>query len=333
MSSFSRRDFLSIGGGAAAMSILPGLSLLDAAAKEAVLKQLIFSGPPAPPSIYLAHLAQQEGMKAHAEATHFLQWRSPDMLISQVLNGQTHVSATPSNVAAMLYNKGAKIKLLDITTWGVLHLLTRRNDIKKFTDLKGKNLQLFFRGGMPDITIQYLAIKLGLKPGTDIKMSYSSNPLQLMKLFMLGKIDTVILPEPAVTAAKLGSKMAGMPIHSIDIQKVWEEVTGRSRIPQAGTLIHTDLIDKNPELVSMIKVGIKNSVNWMNEKPAEAAKLGSEQFGLPAQIITKAMKNVKMEYVSAVDAREELEFFYTALMELSPKLVGGKLPDDGFYLG
>lgn len=332
MSRFSRRDFLSIGGGAAMMSVLPGVCLLDAAAKGKARKELVFSGPPAPPSIYLAHLAQQAEMKAHAQSTRFLQWRSPDMLISQVLNGQSHVAATPSNVAAMLYNKGAKIKLLDITTWGVLHLLTRRNDIKKFTDLKGKDLQLFFRGGMPDITVQYLALKLGLKPGVDIKMNYSSNPLQLMKMFMLGRVETVILPEPAVTAAKMGSRMAGMPLHSIDIQSVWKQVTGRSHTPQAGTLVHTDLIDTNPELVTAIKAGIESSVNWMNDKPEEAAQLGSEQFGLPVKIISIAMKNVKMERVSAAKSREELEFFFKALMELSPKLVGGQLPDDGFYL-
>lgn len=327
----SRRDLLTLGGQAAALSLLPGIARAETPASP-VLDKLTFAGPPAPPTIYLAHLTNQPAMKAHAKATHFTQWRSPDMLISQIANNQIQVSATPSNVAAVLYNKGIRIKLMDITTWGILHLVTRRKDIKSLADIKGKELVLFFRGGMPDIVTRYLAGKLGVDLAKDVRINYATDPLLALKMFMGGKTETAILPEPAATAAVLQSRMIGKPVSRLSLQDTWTEVTGRKRIPQAGTMIAADIAEDNPALLKDVKTGIAASLNWMNTKPDEAAKLGATAFGLKAPIIRKAMENVHMQYVPADEARADLEFFYKALMELSPKLVGGKLPDDKFYL-
>lgn len=330
MQSVTRRHLLELGGGAAAL-LLPGASL--AATDPAKLEQLVFAGPPAPPSIYLAHMAENPALKRFAKTTSFKQWRSPDMLISQVMNRDIHVGGTPSNVAAMLYNKGAGIRLLDITTWGVLWLVTRDPAIKSFGDIKGKELLSFFRGGMPDITLRYLAKKQGLEAGTDFKVNYASNPLQTMKLFMAGKAQTAILPEPAATAAEIKSRLTGKPVTRIDLQQVWGEVTGRAaRIPQAGTLIQEKLALERPDILAAVKQAGIDGVAMMNDDPAQSAAIGVKAFGLNTPIITKAMKNVTMKRLSGADAREELEFFYRALMELSPKLVGGKLPDDAFYL-
>jgi NitT/TauT family transport system substrate-binding protein len=332
MTEFTRRALLS-GGSASAMALAtPGGSLF-AADVQKPLSKLIFSGPPAPPTIYLAHLAATQSMKAQADEIDFKTWMSPDVLIAQVLNAQVHVGATPSNTAATLYNKGARIALLDITTWGVLHVLTRRDDVKSFTDLKGKSLLSFFRGGMPDIVMRYMAKKLGFDLVQEVKLSYATNPMLAMNLFLAGKAETVLLPEPAATAVELRSRLAGRPLNRIDVQRVWTEITGRPRTPQAGTLIQRDLIESRPELAQAVKAGIGASVEWMNKQPDEMAKFGAAQFGLPAPIIKKSLQNVRMEWVPAREAREELEFFFEALMELSPALVGGKLPDDNFYFG
>lgn len=326
MTLISRRQALQYAGGAAA------LASFGAPLRADQLETLALAGPPSPPTIYLAHLAAQPSLAPFGKKVEFMQWRSPDVLISMVMNKQVQCAATPSNTAAILFNKGADIKLLDITTWGVLHLLTRRDDVKHLTDLKGKSLLSFFRGGMPDIVTRYLAGKLGLDLDADVKLNYAITPMEAMQLFMAGKADTVILPEPAVTAAKLKSKMAGKPLHTINMQEIWTEVTGRKRVPQAGTLVQADLLETNPELVAALKSGIQGSVDWMNAEKDAAAQLGAQEFKLPAPVVRKSLDNIRMERISAADAREDLEFFYSALAELSPKLIGGKLPDDSFYL-
>ena len=326
MTILTRRTTLQLlGGGAAAAAIGNPLGAANAT-------ELGLAGPPAPPTLYLSHMALQPEITAMADTVKFQQWRSPDMLTAMMSNGQVQVAATPSNTAAILYNKGVKIKLLDITTWGVLHLITRRDDIKSLPDLKGKTLMSFFRGGMPDIFTRYLAGKQGLDFDKDVDVSYASTPMEGMQMFMAGKAETIILPEPAVTAAMLQSKMVGQPLNTFSLQDVWTEVTGRSRVPQAGTLVLSDWADKNPEKLAQIKTSIASSVDWMNNEKDACAALGAKEFGLPMPIVRKSLDNVHMERVSAGEAREELEFFFSALSELSPKLIGGKLPDAGFYL-
>jgi len=329
MTVFNRRNTLKMLAGSS-VALAYGAPLQ--AFQGAELDVLGLAGPPAPPTLYLSHMMSQPKVTALAKSVEFQQWRSPDMLIAMMTNGQVQVAATPSNTAAILYNKGVKIKLLDITTWGVLHLVTRRDDIKGLKDLKGKKLLSFFRGGMPDIVTQYLGMKQGIDMTKDVEMSYASTPMEGLQMFLAGKADTIILPEPAVTAAMLKSKMVGQPLNTFSLQDVWQEVTGRGRMPQAGTLVQSEWADKNPERLAQIKQSIASSVDWMNNMKDEAAALGSKEFGLPMPIVRKSLDNVHMERVSAAEVREDLEFFYNALSELSPKLIGGKLPDDGFYL-
>ncbi|HBQ36170.1 MAG TPA: hypothetical protein DD729_04935 [Rhodobacteraceae bacterium] len=329
MTVFTRRKTLQIlGGTSAALAAAGPLQ----AFQGGQLDVLGLAGPPAPPTLYLSHMATQPEVTAMAKAIEFQQWRSPDMLIAMMTNGQVQVSATPSNTAAILYNKGVKIKLLDITTWGVLHLVTRRDDIKSLPDLKGKKLLSFFRGGMPDIVTRYLAMKQGMDFDKDVDVAYASTPMEGLQMFLAGKADTIVLPEPAVSAALLKSKMVGQPLNTFSLQDVWQEVTGRDRMPQAGTLVQSEWADKNPERLAQIKKSIASSIDWMNNNKDACAALGAKEFKLPAPIIRKALDNVHMERVSAAEAKEDLIFFYNALSELSPKLIGGKLPDDGFYL-
>lgn len=325
MSILTRRNTLKLLGSSAAAAAI-GSPLMAANTTE-----LAMAGPPAPPTLYLSHMLTQPEIIGMADNVKFQQWRSPDMLTAMMSNGQVQVAATPSNTAAILYNKGVKIQLLDITTWGVLHLITRRDDIKSLPDLKGKTLMSFFRGGMPDIVTRYLAGKQGIDLIKDVDVSYASNPMEGMQLFLAGKAETIILPEPAVTAAMIKSKMTGQPLNTFSLQDVWTEVTGRARMPQAGTMVRSDWAEQNPEKLALIKTGITNSIDWMNTQKDACAELGAKEFGLPVPIIRKSLEKVHMERVSAVEAREELEFFFSALAKLSPKLIGGKLPDDGFY--
>jgi NitT/TauT family transport system substrate-binding protein len=47
--------------------------------------------------------------------------------------------------------------------------------------------------------------------------------------------------------------------------------------------------------------------------------------------MTASLKNITWRFTPAVDARPSLEVFYQDLSELSPEVIGGRLPDDGFY--
>ena len=43
------------------------------------------------------------------------------------------------------------------------------------------------------------------------------------------------------------------------------------------------------------------------------------------------MTRTKLEFVTAQDAKADVEVYLNALNEVSGEMIGGKLPDEGFY--
>jgi NitT/TauT family transport system substrate-binding protein len=49
-------------------------------------------------------------------------------------------------------------------------------------------------------------------------------------------------------------------------------------------------------------------------------------------VIEQSLAKNRFEYLSAAEAQSELEVFYQSLMQVNPKLLGGKLPNADFYV-
>ncbi|BCS89894.1 ABC transporter substrate-binding protein [Pseudodesulfovibrio sediminis] len=324
----TRRDFLTLS--AQAMVLFPFLTASPARAES--LTKLTLAGPPAPLSLPLARLAKETGTPA-LPAMEMKQWRNPDMMRAWMVSNEIQVSAAPSNAASILYNKGLPVRLLDVNNGGILSIVTRDPSIRKFTDIKGKNVLLFFRGDTPDTIVRYLAVKQGINPDADMTVSYVESPFAALQMLLSKRADTVLLSEPVATAALLKGKANGMKLTRIVLQDVWAEVTGSAlALPLGGTMCQASLADEQPDVVEALQTGIAQAVDWINQHPAEAAKEFAEFFGLKAPVLQTSLETFPIRRSPAVTAKKDLEFYYSTLMEISPKLIGGKLPDTDFYL-
>ena len=73
-------------------------------------------------------------------------------------------------------------------------------------------------------------------------------------------------------------------------------------------------------------------MSWYKANPKEAAELTVKTLDmLKAKGLEDSIAHVKLNYVSASNAKEDLEFFFNILKENQPKVIGGKLPNSGFY--
>jgi len=326
----TRRNFLSIS--AKSLALFP--FLFSTRANAASLSKLVLAGPPAPLSLPLARLAKKTTLPTTLPNMEMRQWRNPDIMRAWMISGEVQVSAAPSNAAAILYNKGLPVRLLDINNGGILSILTSNPSIKKFTDIKGEKVLLFFRGDTPDMIVRYLATKQGISPDTDMDISYVDSPFEALQMLLSSRAETVLLPEPAATAAIMNGKSHGMKLTRIVLQDVWEQVTGsKLPLPLGGTICQASLAEEHPEIIKELQIGIKQSIEWINQHPAEAAQEFAGFFGLKAPVLQKSLETFPISQLTAKVAKKDLEFYYTTLMEMSPKLIGGKLPDDAFYLG
>jgi len=236
------------------------------------LPRLVLAGPSAAVSNPLIRMVDSGALADVAEVVEFVPWRDPDQLRVMALDGRADVLAMPTNVAANLYNRGAKLQLLNVSTWGVLWLVSRDPALKTLADLRGKELAMPFRGDMPDIVFQLLAGQQGIDVKKELRLRYVASPVDAMQLLVMRQVDHALLAEPAASMAlrKTGSfplNVVAPELHrSIDLQQEWGRVFARAaRIPQAGIAVMGALRER-PDVVARIEAEYARALAWCREQ-------------------------------------------------------------------
>lgn len=317
----------------AAALVLPALP-----AQAQKLPRLVLAGPPAAVSYPLVHMVASGALDDLAEKVEFRMWRDPDQLRALALEGQADVLAVPTNVAANLYNRGAKLQLVNVSTWGILWILSRDPQVNDFADLRGKEIALPFRGDMPDLLFGLIGQAQDLNPRKDMKLRYVASPMDAMQLLLARQVDTALLAEPLVSMALLRERAMGVDGASaglrraIDLQAAWGQAFKRApRIPQAGIAIMGDLRDQ-ARIVTEIQDVYADSLAWCRANADECGREVAQYIGmLSAPAIAQSVASSALDAVPAAEARGELEFLFDALMRGNPASIGGHLPEAAFY--
>ena len=312
-----------------------------AAPAQARLPKLVLSGPYAAVSNPLIHMAESGALKEVAEVVEFRPWKDPDQLRVLALDAKAEADfvAMPTNVAANLYNRGVRLKLLNVSTWGVLWMVSREANLKTLADFKGKEVLMPFRADMPDIVFQALAEKQGLDVKRDFKLRYVGTPLDAMQLLITRRADHALLAEPAVSVALRKTRSFPVSViapelhRSVDLQQEWGRVMQRqARIPQAG-IVALGKAGDDPALIEKFQKAYAASLAWCEKDPDACGKLVAKRVEmLTPEGVADSVRVDSAVFVAAGEARPELEFFFALLHAKQPALIGGKLPDEGFYL-
>lgn len=325
--------------GAALRGVVVVLACVVASSVHAAkLPRLVLAGPPASVSDALVHMVDSGALADVADEVEFLPWRDPDHLRAIALGKQADVLAMPVNVAANLYNRGVELELVNVSTWGILWVVTRDAGVHTLADLRGKEVAMPFRGDMPDLLFGVIAEREGITPGKDIKLRYVASPIDAMQLLVMRQVDHALLAEPAVSMAlrKTGSfplsVVAPTLFRGVDMQAEWGRAFQRApRIPQAGIVV-MGALRNDPKLVARIAQEYARSLAACRANPAACGEAVAKRMPMiSAEAAADAIRASPLEAVPAATARPELEFLFKLLLERSPGLVGGKLPGDAFY--
>ncbi|MEA3492371.1 MAG: ABC transporter substrate-binding protein [Campylobacterota bacterium] len=319
-----------------ALSMLLALNINAQEIKK--VEKLVLSGPISSVSHPLIHMIETGALSDVAQKVEFKVWKNPDELRAYTLRGRADFIAVPTNVAANLYNRGIDLKLLDVSIWGILNILTRDKTKKRLKDFVGCEIAMPFRADMPDIIFEEIVKRQGLDPKKDFKLRYLSSPIDAMQMLILRRVDHALLAEPATSIAlrKTGSyplKIVAPDLYrGPDLQEEWGETFRvEGKIPEAGMAVIGDMI-KNRHIIHRFNEEYAKSLAWYKANPKEAGELVVKTIPmLDAEGVADSIAHTQLDVVSAKDAQKDLEFFYDVLKSNNPKTIGGKLPDEGFY--
>ncbi len=281
----------------------------------------------------LARIAQNPAVTDRFDKVSFELWPGAGAMREDLNAGAVDLCVIPTNVSAGLYNSGLQIRMLAVTVWGILHVLTNREDLRDWPDLKGARIAIPLKGNMPDTIFSSLASTLGVDLEKDARVRYVESYIVAKDQLVAGTVDAVVLPEPVATSAEIEGKTAGVH-RMLDLQAEWARAHGgAARFPQAGAVISAEL-SQDAEVVTLLLGATERALDWMEREPEEAARFGEPYLGgLAAPVIAQSLRQTSWNMTPAAAARAELETFYRALIATSPGLVKGGLPEAGFYLG
>lgn len=326
---FDRREFTRLVAASTALLTTGAPSILTAAP----LAELGLWGPPAGPSVTVAHAVATGRLDALAETSSFTAWRNPDELRAGLTSGQIVASVVPAQLAANLYNRGFPIRLANIMTEGLLYVLSEDTAISGIPDLKDRSLAVPFRGDTPEILFTQLLRHHGIED-KDVAVTYVSTPVEAVQLLLAGRVEAAMVVEPAASAAVLRGRKAGKQINRvIDITEQWAEMTGGPAVlPMAGLAVTGAVYQDAPELVDPLRVALRSALTEVQADPVAAAANAAEPLGLPAPVVIESIPNSRLVARDAKEIRPEVEAMFRAMAGPDLKRIGGTLPGDDFYL-
>ena len=317
--------------------ILLTLLLISGVFAREKLEKIVIAGPSANVSLPLFHMIESGALNSVAKKVEFKLWNNPDQLRAMIINKEVDFVAVPTNVASILYNKKQSIQMLNVSIWGILQILVRDKNIDTLEKLKGKSLVVPWRGDMPDIVLKSIMKQKGIGK-KDINIIYVSNPMDAAQQLIMRRQDNALLPEPAVsmvlrkTDSFPVSVIAPQLYRGIDLQKEWGEAFNiDAKIPTAGMAVVGNMRN-NKEVVNTFEKAYEDAMKWYKTHPKEAGKLVVKYTKMfTPEAVEDSISHVQMSVIPAKEARKDIEFFFKKLKEQSPKIIGGALPDEGFY--
>ena len=154
----------------------------------------------------------------------------------------------------------------------------------------------------------------------------------------LGRVDHALLAEPAVSMALRKTRSFPVSViapelhRSVDLQQEWGRLfKQQARLPQAGITVLGKAMN-DPALQARVMAAYEKSVLWCQKNALQCGEMVARRIDLlTPEAVADSLAASPLKHVSAAAARDELTLFFQQMHAKNPALVGGKLPDAGFY--
>ncbi len=295
--------------------------------KSEVPKGIVIAGPrsiASLPSIWL----QENGSSGHIPPVAAVYYSSMDAMMASAQSGDVDFVLMPVNTAAVLYNKGFNICMMNVFQWGGLYLSTTDPSCRSWKDLAGKELFIPAKGTVPDLVTQLFLDDCGMAIGEDLDAVYSSHT-EIAQLLAQGIASYAVDVQPFVTVHL--QSVAEYRIIS-DYSTDWQEIAGEGfRMPGFCMICRNPDLLQQPELLNDVNEAFAAAVTAVVREPDAAGKLAEDFTGGNRDLIARSMGNSGLSCLPLTSVRQDVLRYFEVLLAMKPAVIGGKLPEEGVY--
>ena len=271
------------------------------------------SAPSGAPALALATLA--------VEAPENYTFVAAETISAEFANQQSDFIIAPVNAGAKLYKMGkSTYKLAAVVSWGNLFIASQKENFT-LEDLNGATITLFGENTINAAVVNDTLAQNGITPAG---VEYLAGAAQTQSLLLTDPNAIVVTAEPALTAAK----MKNDKITAYAVNDLYKAATGFDGYTQAALFVKAETIETQPEAVKAFLAQVEAACEKASSDVEAVAVAAVTLEILPNQkVALSAIPGCAIRYVSALEAREQIEF--TANIDLSQ--FGGAVPADDFY--
>ena len=257
-------------------------------------------------------------------------FNEPLQVRKMMLDGTADFAVLPTTTAALLYNKGIDYRILAVPMRGTLYLCGNDTTICTWDDLRGRKVFLMAKGMTPDVLFQHLLIENGIRPYDDVELDYRfPTHIDLANATLAGRADLSAISEPYLSQALLENDN----LHILmDLDEEWNKLHGFP-IAETALLCKGELFDGNNESVTELVEIYRRSAEWVNANPDSAALL-AVRHGIIADsvAVVHSIPRSHIEVIGANDIQSEIEAYLKVFFDMQPEIIGGRVPDENFYI-
>ncbi|NLK44563.1 MAG: ABC transporter substrate-binding protein [Tissierellia bacterium] len=281
------------------------------------------------PALTVAKLAIENPLIDENINIEYEMGKSPDLLVTKILQEEADIAIVPSNLAALAYNKGLPYRILGTSIWGSFYLVGTE-DIQEFDDLMGREIYTFGQGLTPDLVFRLVLTKNGIDPDKNINFNYLNAASEVAPIFLSGKTDLAVFAEPLLTTVMMKNEDAKI---ILDLNEEWGKATNtKMGYPQATLIIKEDLIENNLDFVEKFIRAYEESRKWAKEKPKELGEYAeSLEISVMKETIEKGIRWNNVETFNIEDTIDEYKAYYEAIVDFDPEFIGGQVPNEEIY--
>lgn len=254
---------------------------------------------------------------------------SPEDMVSKVVTGEADIAAVPSNMAATLYKKtNGGIKMLAVSTLGVLSILENGTEISSVADLKGKTVYTTGQGSNPEYILRYILKNNGIDPDKDVTIEFKSTNDEIVALMAAGTAKIAMLAEPIATTVI--TKFPNIR-NAVDMTLEWGKISSDSALMMGGIIVRKEFLENNPDAVKIFMQEYEESIAATSDIETTSALCAEFEIIPSAAIAKKAIPNCNIVFVSGESMKEQITGYFQVLFDSNPASIGGVMPSEDFY--
>lgn len=257
---------------------------------------------------------------------------APTEMTDLIIKGDVDIAAVPVNLGAVLYNKTqGGVKGLSLITRGMLYVLEKGDTVQTVSDLEGKNIVAAGQGSTPEYVTNFILEANNVSASVEFKSEHA----EVTTLAVSGLADIILVPEPHVTTVLTKDPSFRIALDVTEEFAAAAQLKGyeNAQLSMSVVIVRTEFLEKHPEAVEKFMADLEGSIAYTVENVEAAAQEISAHGIIPsAAVAEKALPNCQLVFISGEDMQAQAAALYEILHAANPASVGGKAPDEGFYV-